>query len=457
MSLSAISGVSHVEGINWPGSIHPVPKEPNVGQRGWAGNSTPRTAADTYTPGVPAGSGQLPSYAASPAALPVVSAAGSLQNAALLNGISPSLLNGLSSSSLQTQDGTTAPIGSLLSGLSAAISTAAQDGAGDANWVDDLVSFASGRGGGAGYASSPGSASGGPVAGGALASDLSTIEGVVKQLSAQVSGALVSQGASASQVSAAVQALTTSLTLNSLGAVAQQIAAQAGGPNTFTVASSVVTISTNGSSANVSEAGETESFSGSNGSLALTATSGSASLTGTGGAAGDGAGSVSNLTAQGFGYTFSITENGPHGSSFAGTSEASATAEAASSNGSGGSVNASAALEESTTVYESESASGTGSGSHALVLLSDWEASLESTANKQAEDTNSVADAQSSQASAPAASSAPAPTLSIADSLNAAAHALFKQALALLHGMIGWGDGNLASNAGRGSRVDVYA
>jgi hypothetical protein len=356
-------------------------------------------------------------------------------------------------------------MGALLSGLSAAISTAAQDGTEDSNWVDDLVSFASGLGAGAGTArSSPVAASGSPSAGGALASDLNTIGAVIQQLTAQVTSALASQGASANQVSAAVQALTTSLTLNSLGAVAQQIAAQAGSKNTFTVTSSVVTVSTNGSSASVSQAGEVERIAGANTSLALTTTGGSASLAAAGEAAGSAAGlGAPGLTAQGFGYTFSIAENGPDGSVFAGTSEASASAELDASNGSGQSVEASAALAQSTTVYES--ASGAGGSSNALVLLSDWEASLETTATQQSAEATDAQEAQpaptattaAATASAPAAASAPASAPSLADSLNAAAHALFNHALALLQAIFGWADGNSAGNAAQSSRVDVYA
>jgi hypothetical protein len=347
--------------------------------------------------------------------------------------------------------------------LNAAISTAAQDGAGDSNWVDDLVSFASGLGGATGTANSPASASGSPVAGGALESDLNTIGGVIQQLTAQVSGALVSQGASANQVNAAVQALTASLTLNSLGAVAQQIAAQTGSKNTITVTSSVVTVSANGSSASVSQAGETETISGANTSLSLTATSGNASLAGAGGADGGGTGTASGLTAQGFGYTFSIAENGPAGSVFAGTSDASATAEAVSSNSFGVSTTAAAALEQSDTVYES-AANGS---STALVLLSDWEAGLESTATQQTVATKSANDAQpapdattaaaSTTPAAPASPSASATPPSLTDSLNAAAHALFKHAPALLEGLFGRRDSNSAGNAAQGSQVDVYA
>ena len=435
MSLSALSGVSPVEPIYWPGAVTPVPaiKHGIPSSR----NATPRTADDSYT-------------------------------AALLNGIPQSLLYGMNSTTVQTQGGSTVPMGALLSGLSAAINTAAQDGSGDTNWVDDLVSFASGLGDGTGSASNPGSASspgsanGVPVAGGALASDLNSIGGVIRQLTAQVSSALVAQGASASQISAAVQALTTSLTLNSLGAVAQQIAAQTGGKNTITITSSVVTVSANGSSASVSESGETGTISGGNTSLALSANSGSASLAGGAGADSGGTGALSSQSAQGFGYTFSIAENGPAGSVFAGTSEASATAEAVSSNGFGVSTTAAAALEQSATVYES-AANGS---STALVLLSDWEAGLESTATQQTAQAKSTQDAQPSPAAAttPAtaaaasASSAAEPTpLSLADSLNAAAHALFKQALALLEVLFGKGDGSSSGNAAQGSQVDVYA
>jgi len=412
MSLSALSGVSPVQPIFWPGVVTPIPPLQAGSQHSRSASATPRTADDSYTP------------------------------TSLLLGQGSTLLSAVPPS--------------LLSGLNAAISTAAQDGATDSNWVDDLVSFASGLSGQAG------SASGGSAAGGALATDLNAIGGVIQQLTTQVTGALVSQGASASQVSAAIQALTTSLTLNSLGAVAQQIAAQAGGKNTITVTSSVVTISSNGSSASVSKSGETGTISGGNTSLALSANSGSASLAGGAGADSGGTGALSSQSAQGFGYTFSIAENGPAGSVFAGTSEASATAEAVSSNGFSVSTTAAAALEQSATVYES-AANGS---STALVLLSDWEAGLESTATQQTAQAKSTQDAQPSPAAAttPAtaaaasASSAAEPTpLSLADSLNAAAHALFKQALAVLDALFGNRDGGQAGNVAQGSQVDVYA
>ena len=429
MSVSALSGVSPVEPIYWPGAVTPVPaiKHGMPPSR----NATPRTADDSYT-------------------------------AALLNGIPQSLLYGLSSSSVQTQAGSTAPLGALLSGLSTAINTAGRDGSGDTSWVDDLVSFASGLGDGTGAARGAAPTNAVSAAGGVLASDLNTIGGVIQQLTAQVSSALVAQGASASQITAAVQALTTSLTLNSLGAIAQQIAAQTGGKNTITITSSVVTVSANGSSASVSESGETGTISGGNTSLALSANSGSASLAGGAGADSGGTGALSSQSAQGFGYTFSIAENGPAGSVFAGTSEASATAEAVSSNGFGVSTTAAAALEQSATVYES-AANGS---STALVLLSDWEAGLESTATQQTAQAKSTQDAQPSPAAAttPAtaaaasASSAAEPTpLSLADSLNAAAHALFKQALAVLDALFGNRDGSSSGNAAQGSQVDVYA
>jgi hypothetical protein len=399
-------------------------------------NATPRTADDSYT-------------------------------AALLNGIPQSLLYGMNSTTVQTQGGSTVPMGALLSGLSAAINTAAQDGSGDTNWVDDLVSFASGLGDGTGSASNPGSASspgsanGVPVAGGALASDLNSIGGVIRQLTAQVSSALVAQGASASQISAAVQALTTSLTLNSLGAVAQQIAAQTGGKNTITITSSVVTVSANGSSASVSKSGETDTISGGNTSLALSANSGSASLAGAVASDSGGTGALSSQSAQGFGYTFSIADNGPAGSVFAGTSDASATAEAVSVSGSGVSTTAAATLDQSTTIYES-AANGT---STALVLLSDWEAGLESTAAQQTAGAKSAQNAQpaspstttaASTTQGSASESAPPTPPSLADSLNAAAHALFKHALALLEALFGRRDSNSAGNAAQGNQVDVY-
>jgi hypothetical protein len=453
MSLSAVPPVSPVEAIVWPGMIAPVQRQLPAGQRGPGGKSAPSTPDDTYVPGelTPGlGSRQLPSYSANLAALAAGTSTGSVQDSVKLSGIPQPLLNGLRSPSLQTQKGTAPQLASLLSELGAAIGSAAQDGAQDTYWIDDLVGYAGGLGAGM---RSTGSST---AASGALASDLNTLQSVIQQLTAQVSSALLSKGASASQVGAAVHALTTSLTLDSLGAVAQQIAARTGSQNTFTVTSSVVTISTNGSSASVSQAGETQTFSGSNGSLALTTTGGAASRSGTGQAAENATGSISNLTAQGSGYSFSIAENGPDGTQFAATSEASATAQAASGDGSGASVNASAAVEQSSTVYEDQTASGPDGGSKALVLLSDWQAGLESSAAAQASATNSVRDAQQSPAPASAPTPASVPAQTLADSVNTMAYALFKQALALLEGILGWGNGSSAANTGKGNNVDLY-
>jgi len=400
MTVTAVTSASFWDPVNVQGNPATARLPLRGGAAVDAGTASMRTADDRYTPG----------------------------------GTSPSLLSGVNTSSSQAAAGPASTAGAgVLSQLEAAISAAASDGSKDSNWMNDLVSYAGGMGGGA---VSSGGSSG---AGGALAGDLNTIEGVIQQVTAQVSGALAAQGASASMLSSAVNALRASLTLNSLGAVAQQIAAKTGSQDTFTVTSSVVAISTNGANTLASLSGETESFSGAGANLAVTATGGTASVTGVSGAAGSGTGNATSLSAQGFGFTFSIAENGPDGSAYAETSEASASATETSGNGSGRSVTASAAVAEGATVYES--ASGTGGAGNALVLLSDWEAGLESTTQ--------TADAKTAE---PAQAGAP----TLADYLNMAAHAFFKHALALLHGIFGGGSG-VVSGGTQGNHVDVYA
>jgi len=456
MKVSAVPRANLWDSTNFPGSLTAQP-HPHRGGTVIEGKTDPvRPADDSYTPGAGISahsSVQAPTITASTA----VNTAGlagsnstvSLPGAALVNGIPLSLLGGASSASSigpsnglgQAQSGTSSTAdGGVLSQLDAAISAAAADGSQDSNWMNDLVSYASGLDGGT---SSAGSSSG---AGGALTSDLSAIEQVIQRVTSQVSSALAAQGASPDLLSAAVNALTTSLTLNSLGAVAQQIAARTGSQDNYTVSSSVVTISANNASTVTSVAGQTESFSGAGGNLSLTSTNATASVA----AAGGGAGNGTSLNAEGFGYRFAISESGPDGNAYAGTSEVSAVATAASSSaGVGGSASATAAVEEGSTVYESPSGSSSTSNS-ALVLMSDWEANLESTATQNTPNTgatNSSAQAQPSDSGA----------RSMSDFLNAAAHVLFKQAVTLLEGLFGAGNTNAAGGTGLGQLVDVYA
>jgi hypothetical protein len=383
---------------------------------------------------------QAPSNASNLAALTGPNSTANLPGTALVNGMQLSLLGGASSGSGQAQPGTPSTAnGEVLSQLDAAISAAATDGSQDSNWMDDLVSYASNLDGGTG------SVSGAAGASGALTSDLSTIEGVIQKVTAQVSSALAAQGASPGLLSAAVNALTTSLTLNSLGAVAQQIADRTGSSNTFTVTSSVVTITANGTNTNANVAGETETFSGASNNLALTTMAGAASLAGVSGVAGNG----TSLNAGGFGYRFSISEGGPDGNAFAGTTDVQANATSTSNVGAGGSASTTVALDEGLAVYEDGSGTG-GEQSKALVLASDWAANLESTATQNtvnAGDATSGSQAQPTQAG----------TRTMSDFFNAAAHVLFKQALALLEGIFGAGNSNVASETGRGQLVDVYA
>ena len=323
--------------------------------------------------------------------------------------------------------------------MNSAISAAAADGSQDSNWMNDLVSYASGLDGG------PSQAGSGSGASGTLTSDLSAIEQVIQRVTSQVSSALAAQGASPDLLSAAVKALTTSLTLNSLSAVAQQIAAKTGSQDNYTVTSSVVTISANNTSAVTSVAGQTESFSGAGGNVSLTSTGGTSSVT----ASGSGAGNGTSLSSEGFGYRFAISESGPDGNAYAGTTEVLAAATAASSNGAGASASSTAAIEEGSTVYEGASGSGSANN-NALVLMSDWEAKLESTATQN---TANTAGTNSSAQAQPAESGA----RSMSDFLNAAAHVLFKQAVTLLEGLFGAGSTNAAGGTGVGQLVDVYA
>jgi hypothetical protein len=334
--------------------------------------------------------------------------------------------------------------GEVLSQLEAAISAAAAGGSQDSNWMNDLVSYASGLNGGAGSVGS-GVGAGGSVSGGALSSDLGAIEQVIQRVTSQVSSALAAQGASPRMLSAAVNALTTSLTLNSLGAVAQQIAARTGSPDDYTVTSSVVSISANNASTFTSVAGQTESFSGANASLALSAAGGTANVA----APSTDAGNGTSLNAQGFGYRFAISESGPDGDSFAGTSEVSGAASTNSGNGASGSANSTAAVDEGSTVYENANGSSAANNT-AMVLLSDWQANLESPATQS---TANTAGASASAQAQPSGSGA----RSMSDFVNAAAHVLFKQALAVIEAMFGVGNSNAASEMGRGKMVDVYA
>jgi hypothetical protein len=210
----------------------------------------------------------------------------------------------------------------------------------------------------------------------------------------------------------------------------------------------VVTISSNGTSSIASVAGQQESFSGANGSLALTTVGGTASLAVGNGGAGNGA----SLNSEGFGYRFAISETGPSGNAYAGTSEVEAVASATSNDGAGGSGSSTAALEEGASVYENASG-GSATSNTALVLMSDWRASLESTATQNTADTAGASNA----ASGPQAQAEPSLTRSLADLFNAAAHALFKQAVALLQGLFGVGSSNAASETGPQHLVDVYA
>jgi hypothetical protein len=404
-----------------------------------------RSVDDSYTPGAftsASNSVQAPSgpggNAVNLSGLMSSNAAGSQLVPALGSGFLSSLPGGGTSAPSQTQTGTSSLAdSSVLSQLEAAIRAAAADGSQDSNWMDDLVSYASGLVGG----TNPAAGSAG--AGGALASDLGGIEAVIQRIASQVSSALAAQGASPSMMGAAVNALTTSLTLNSLGAVARQIAAKTASTDTFTVTSSVVTISANGTSSVASLAGQTENFSGVNTNLGLVTTGGTASVPGGSGASGNG----TSLSSQGFGYRFAISESGPDGDAYVGTSDVSADATATSSTGAGGSASASAALEEDSTVYENEGASSAANNS-AMVLMSDWQANLESTAAQNTNSANAASGANAQQAQPG--------TRTLTDFVNAAAHVLFKQALALLEGMFR-ADTNSAGPMGRGRLLDVYA
>jgi hypothetical protein len=450
MTVSAVTRANLWDSANFPGSLTTQPR-PHGGGTVTDGKTDPfRPADDSYTPGAGISahsSVQAPHITASNAVNPAGPAGSNSSvnaQAALVNGIPLSLLGGASSGSSngsgQTQAGTSSTgDGGVLSQLESAISAAAADGSQDSNWMNDLVSYASGLDG------APSSVGGGSSAGGVLSSDLSTIEQVIQRVTSQVSSALAAQGASPGLLSAAVNALRTSLTLNSLGAVAQQIAARTGSQDNYTVTSSVVTISANNANTVASVAGQTESFSGAGGNVSFTSTSGTASATGAGGDTGNG----TSLNAEGFGYRFAISESGPDGSAYAGTSEVSAAATAASNNGAGGSASATAAVEEDSTVYESASGSSSANN-NAMVLMSDWEANLESTATQNTPNTDG---ANSSEQAQPAGSGA----RSMSDLLNGAAHVLFKQALAMLEGLFGVGSSNAASETGLGQLVDVYA
>jgi hypothetical protein len=452
MTVSAVTSASLWDQVNFPGSLNTEPRARRGGtaSEGTAGSVQPASVqfgSDSYTPGTPSNAHKPVTSSSDPANLAALTGSNTpvnLQGTALVNGIPPSMLGaGISAASNgvgQTTAGASSIAdGEVLSQLDAAISAAAADGSQDSNWMNDLVSYASGLDGGTS------SVSGGAGAGGALASDLSTIQGVIQKVTAQVSSALAAQGAAPGLLSAAVNALTTSLTLNSLGAVAQQIAERTGSPNTFTVTSSVVTIAANGASVNANTAGETESFSGASGSLTLTTTGGAMSVTGANVAAGNG----NSVSGSGFGYRFSISESGPGESAYAGTSDIQANATATSSNGASEDASATAALDEGSTVYEN--ADGTEVVNNtALVLASDWAANLESTATQN---TVNSADSTSGSQAQPAQSG----SRTMADFFNAAAHVLFKQALALLEGIFGAGNSNVVNETGLGQFVDVYA
>lgn len=456
MTVTALASASLWDSLYFPGNLNTEPRAQRSATVVEGAPASLRSADDSYTPGARSNqhnSVQVANPTASNAvnltALTSSNPAASLAGATLANGIPLSLLGGVSSAANsglgQAQAGTsTTATGQVLSQLNAAISAAASDGSQDSSWLDDLVSYASGLNGGT-VSAGGGSGVGGSGAGGALSSDLSAIEQVIQRVGSQVSSVLAAQGASPGQLSAAVNALTTSLTLNSLGAVAQQIAAKTGSANTFTVTSSVVTITANGTSTIANVAGETETFSGASSSLALTTTSGAATLAGGSAAGGDGA----SQNASGVGYKFSISESGPDGNAFAGTSNVEADATATSSAGAGGSASATAALEEGSTVYENASGNSAANNT-AMVLLSDWEANLESTPTQN---TVNAGDATSGQHAQPAQSGG----RTMADFFNAAAHVLFKQALALLEGIFGAGNSNAAGETGLGQFVDVYA
>ena len=181
--------------------------------------------------------------------------------------------------------------------------------------------------------------------------------------------------------------------------------------------------------------------------MAVATTGGTASLAVGSAAGGNGA----SLDSQGFGYKFAISESGPGGNAHAGTIEASATALATANNATTGSQSSSAASAEGATVYQSQGVSSSGNNS-ALVLMSDWEANLESTATKNT-DTANPATASSGAQAQPAQSA----TRSFVDFLNEAAHVLFKQAVALLQSLFSAGNSDTASQAGNGHLVDVYA
>ena len=50
MSLSALSGVSPVQPIFWPGVVTPIPPLQAGSQHSRSASATPRTADDSYTP-----------------------------------------------------------------------------------------------------------------------------------------------------------------------------------------------------------------------------------------------------------------------------------------------------------------------------------------------------------------------------------------------------------------------
>jgi len=169
-----------------------------------------------------------------------------------------------------------------------------------------------------------------------------------------------------------------------------------------------------------------------------------------------GTGDETGLNANGFGYGFSISESGPGGNAFAGTTRATGNATEISSGGAGGSVTASAALGEAATVYASTGASNLAknvANNTAMVLLSDWEASLESTATQNTQNSRDASNATTGGQSQQAQSG----TRSLADFFSAAGHALFKQAVALLESLFGVGNSNVATQAANGHLVDEYA
>ena len=207
---------------------------------------------------------------------------------------------------------------SVVMAMGEAVDAAALDGASTANWMQDLVNFASTLSPARPYtptSSTDSSSTSNASAEGALAGDLATMQSVVHEGDSNIGAFLITQGYSSTAVNSIVDVLDYNNSTGLLGAITGDIADALKNADTFAVNSSIGNIGTSGDNASVVVNSSSESFQGDSpiGSSSVTEAQAEGSISSTSANASE--------ASEAFFYSFSIAETKSDGTSIeAGTS-----------------------------------------------------------------------------------------------------------------------------------------